>query len=60
MMPTETPNSEIWAVLAYLRTLHELLDWAPVGAVPKRQAVIGWRREWERACQFPVLVSKNA
>ena len=60
MKAKSTPNSDIWAVLAYLRTLHDLLDWAPDGVVPKREAVIGWRREWERACQFPVLVSKNA
>lgn len=43
-----TTDSELWAVLLYLRTLHEFLDWAPGSVVPKRQVVIAFRREWAR------------
>ena len=47
-MSPETPDSVVLAVLAYLRVVHDFLDWAPVGAVPKRVRVIAWQTETAR------------
>ena len=46
-MTTNRPTTDrgLWAVLHYLRTLHELLDWAPRGLVPRRQLMLWSRRE---------------
>lgn len=41
-------DGALWAVLSYLSTLHELLDWAPNGVVPERQVVLASRRELAR------------
>ena len=41
-------DRELWAVLRYLRALHELLDWAPNHVVPERQIVLAFRTEFAR------------
>jgi hypothetical protein len=38
-------DSALWAVLHYLRALHELLDWAPNDIVPERQVILANRPE---------------